>query len=145
MRLKVRAEHLLVFAVRGKRKLGSFYMPTKGSVADYHDLQPVWIAEIGGESRLGDEIKVGDLGYILDVYELEDLPIGLWPHYRARLPAEVVAAVEKEALDGDGFICGNIIHEDSLIGIEEDDTWKKESLAWASRRSAGKTDSPRAT
>lgn len=131
MRLKVRPRHMLVFAIRGKRKIGSFYSPLRGNYSDYHELQPVWIAEIGPESRLEGEVFVGDLGYILDVYELEDLALSLWPSYRKTLPASVVSAIEKEARDTDGGIYANIIHEDSLVGIEEETLWKKPTSSLA--------------
>lgn len=132
MRLRVRPEHLLVFAVRGKRKVGSFFMPTKGSVADYFELQPVWIAEMGSEATrlLSHEgVQIGDLGYVLDVYELEDLPNDVWKTYveNGLIPEATYLALKHEALTSDGVITANIIAAASLVGVEESD-WKTKAL-----------------
>jgi hypothetical protein len=118
---------MLVFAVRGKKKIGSLYSPTKSGYSDYFEMQPVWIAEMAS-AKLSNAVVIGDMGYVLDVYELEDLPADLWGHYRRTLPAATVSAIEQEAHDTDGVICANVIHEDSLLGIEEG-PWRGESLS----------------
>lgn len=119
MRLRVLPNYLLAFAVRGKRKVGTLYSPTRGSYSDYHETQPIWIAEIGPESKIALEgVVVGTKGYVIDAYELEDLPDYLWTEYRARLPKEVVDQIEKEAFEFDGVITANIIHEDSVFAVE---------------------------
>lgn len=122
MRLIPRSGYLLVFAVRGKRKIGSFYTPTKGSVADFHIGQPVWIAEMGPDVQIAAEgAKVGSKGYVIDSYEYDPISVNLWPTYSKLLPPHRVAEIEKEAQDGDGYISANILHGNSIFALEDDD------------------------
>lgn len=120
-RLVPRPHYILVFAVRGKRKLGSFYTPTKGSVADYHATLPVWLAEMGPDCTITAEgAAPGSKGFIIDAYEYDPLPVNLWATYRELLPPARVAEIEADARDGDGVICGAILHQDSIFALEEE-------------------------
>lgn len=120
-RLKPREHYCLVFAVRGKRKIGSFYSPTKGALADYNQVQPLWIAELGDGCRIAKEgAVVGSKGFVHDVYEYEDVGVNLWPTYRQLLPKAVVAEIEKEVLDTDGILTANVLHENSIFALEDD-------------------------
>lgn len=120
MKLKVMPNYVLVFAVRGKRKVGSLYSPTVGSLADYHEVQPIWLTDFGKDCKIVREgASAGVKGFIIDAYELEDLPLYLWYHYRKHLPEQVVQDIESEAKAFDGFITANVVHEDSIFAIEE--------------------------
>lgn len=120
MRLQVRPHYILVFAVRGKRKVGSLYSPTRGSYADYHEVQPVWVAELGEGCHIGKEgVALGSKGFVIDAYELEDLSWNLWYSYRKILPEFRVQEIESEAEAFDGFITANVLHEDSIFAVEE--------------------------
>lgn len=122
MRLKLRPNYVLAFAIRGKRKIGSLYSPTRGSYSDYYDVQPIWLAEFGDGCKIRSEgVDVGDKGFILDVFELEDLPAYFWGFYRNRLPEASVAEIEKEVEETDGFIMAQIVHEDSIFAVRGGD------------------------
>jgi hypothetical protein len=132
MRLKVRPNYLLVFAVRGKRKVGSLYSPTKGSLSDYSQVQTVWVAELGEDCAIASEgVVPGSKGFVIDSYEFEDVGLVLWPEYRKLLPLDVVGAIEREAEQFDGIITANVIHQASIFAIEE-----KESVCQAMKGSS---------
>ncbi len=119
-RLRPRPNHLLVFAVRGKRKVGSFYTPTRGSVADFHVTQELIVAELGEGCAIAQEgVTVGTKGYIIDSYEYDPVPMNLWPTYREILPPARVAELEGDAAKFDGFITCNVLHENSIFAVEE--------------------------
>lgn len=121
MKLRVLPKHMLVFAVRGKRKFKGLFMPQIGHYADYFQLQNVWIAEIGRGCNTAEEgVKVGSQACIMDVYELETLPKNVFQDYYRENP-EAFEAVVEEARQHDGVITSEIIHEDSLIGLVEDE------------------------
>lgn len=125
MRLRVFSRYILVFAVRGKRKFGRFYTPTKGSYADYFQHQTVWMAEFGEDCRIRAEgAAVGRKGYVVDCFELEDVAAELWPTYRAVLPKAVTDEILAEAKEYDGVITANVIHEDSIFALEETERWE---------------------
>ncbi len=120
-RLQPRARHILVFAVRGKRKIGRFVTPTKGALADYHATQKILLAEFGHDVRIRREgATVGSRGLIIDAYELESVSKNLWPAYRKLLPAQKVAEIEQEVKDSDGYLMAEIVHEDSIFALEEE-------------------------
>ncbi len=115
-----RPNHLLVFAVRGKRKIGSFYTPTKGSLSDYHAVQELIVAELGEGCTIAKEgVVPGTKGFVIDSYEYDPVPKNLWPTYRELLPAHRVAELEGDAVKFDGFISCNVLHESSLFAVEE--------------------------
>lgn len=119
-RLKLRPNYVLAFAVRGKRKVGRFYSPTKGSYADYHETLGVLVGDLGRDCVVAVEgVEPGSKCYVMDVYELEDLPLYIWNAYRGLLPKAAVEALEKEAKETDGFITANVLHENSLFAVEE--------------------------
>ena len=120
MRIRVRPRHMLVFAVRGKRKFQGFYTPQVGNYADHYQLQSVWIAEMGeGCNSPKDGIQIGTKACVLDVYELETLPKDVFQHYYSRNP-DLFRGVIEEAKEYDGVITSEVIHEDSLVGVVED-------------------------
>lgn len=120
MRLKVHPSYCLVFAVRGKRKIGTLFSPTKGALGDFNQVQPIWVGELGINCKIAQEgVTIGSKGYVHDAYDLDDLGQELWPSYREILPAHVTAEIEKEALEGDGYISANVINEASIFAIEE--------------------------
>jgi hypothetical protein len=116
MKLKIKPNYVLAWVVRGKKKYKGFYTPQKKSWAEYFDLVPVWIAQIGeGEnSKLAHEgVKVGSKCVIIDAFELEPLPFDDWSSY----PCTEECLVDAEEYEVD--IEMNILHEDSLIGVVE--------------------------
>lgn len=118
-RLKLRPNYVLAFAVRGKRKIGRFFSPTKGSYADYHETLGVLVGDLGRDCVVAVEgVEPGSKCFVIDAYELEDLPYYVWEAYRAILPKASVEAIEQEAKDTDGFITANVLHENSLFAIE---------------------------
>lgn len=125
MTLRLFPKHVLAFAVRGKRKVGSLYTPTRGSYADYFQHQAIWLADFGSSCTvLNEGATVGSKGYIIDAFELEDVPSHLWAEYVPRLPPAVVKEIMSEAAQYDGMITANVIHEDSIFALEETDRWE---------------------
>lgn len=123
MRLRVFPRYILIFAVRGKRKMGSgaLYTPTRGSYADYYAVQSVTLAEIGAQCSIVKEgAKVGSRGYVIDAFEYDELPAYFWETYKGLLPKHAADAILKEALDFDGYISANLIHEDSIFALEDE-------------------------
>lgn len=133
MRLKVRPRYVLAFAIRGKKKLGSFYAPQKNHYADYFEHQEVWIAEMGAGCKIEAEgAAVGRKGFIVDSFELEEIPLSLlWPTYKAILPKAVVDEILTEAKRTEGYVAANLIHEDSIFALEETDRWESSPLTLA--------------
>ena len=123
MRLKVRPRYVLAFAVRGKKKMGSFYTPQKNHYADYFEHQEIWIAELGSACRIAAEgAVVGSRGFIVDSFELEEIPLSiLWPTYKAILPKAVTDAILAEAARTEGQVVANLVHEDSIFALEDTD------------------------
>ncbi len=101
--LQPRPRYCLVFAVRGKKKLGGLYTaPVKGSIADFHAVIPVTIAAMGDGCHIAKEgAAVGSKGYVIDAYEFTDVPKNIWPTYCKLLPPARVEAIEKEAIMAD--------------------------------------------
>lgn len=123
--LRLFPKHVLIFAVRGKRKIGNLYSPTKGAYSDFHEHQAVWLAEFGpGCVIQGEGAVVGSKGYIIDAFELEDVPHRVWGDYVPLLPQAIVQEILDEAKKTDGFITANVIHEDSIFALEETDRWE---------------------
>lgn len=120
-RLKVRRRYILVFAIRGKKKVGTFYTPQVNHYADYHEHQEIWIVELGDGCRIVNEgAAVGKRGLLVDSFELEEIPLSaLWPTYKAILPQAVVNEIIAEAARTEGHIVANLIHEDSLFALVE--------------------------
>jgi len=109
--------HLLVFTVRGKQKFKGLYTPQRGYYADYFELQPVWVAEMGQDCGVSEEgVGVGSKCFIIDSYELEHIP-SVFDWYAERNP-EAFKPVWDLAQETGGFIDCNIIHEASLVGVE---------------------------
>jgi hypothetical protein len=120
-RLKLRPNYVLAFAVRGKRKVGRFFSPTKGSYADYHETLRLLIGEMGEGCKIQkDGVAAGSVALVNDVYELDDLPGYVWEEYRRLLPKDSVEAIEKEAEETGGFVTANVTHEDSIFAVVED-------------------------
>lgn len=120
MRLKVGEKRMLVFAVRGKRKMGSIITPQKGNYSDYFQLQNLWVAEIGPECVTAKQgVEIGSKVCILDVYDMEELPLNVFESYYSKTP-EMFQAVVDEAERHGGYITSEVIHENNLIGLVED-------------------------
>lgn len=137
MRIRIpRERHLMVFAVRGKRKFKGIYTPQIGHYADYFQLQKVWVAEMGPDCKTPAEgVKVGTMCAILDVYDLESLDVDVFEAYRSANP-ELFDKVAEEAAEHDGYITCEILHEASLVGIwEEDECPTQKNLPLDSRPS----------
>lgn len=129
MRIKLPSQNLLVFVVRGKQKVKGLWTPQKGSFADYHELATVWVADMAKDCHcLVDGVGLGAKCYLRDVFELEPLPTHIAKTYApiVDFSDEMLKMVDETG----GSIEANIIHESSLIGIEES-SWKKmPRLSW---------------
>lgn len=122
----------MVFAVRGKKKVGSLLTPMKGNYSDHYQLQKVWIAEIGdGCVTPLEGVQIGTKACVLDVYDLETLPKNVFTEYYCREPDKFAEVVE-EAKREDGYITTEIIHENSLVGVVEGEEWSRQNLNLAS-------------
>ena len=129
LKLKLKPQQILVFAVRGKQKYKGIITPQKQSYSDYHDLVPVWIAEFGSDCSLPEEgVGLGAKCYLRDVFELEALPSYVTESY-----APVVDFTEEILKEVDqtlGIVQPCIVHESSLLAVEES-SWKKvPRLSW---------------
>lgn len=119
--LKPRPQHVLVFAIRGKKKFKGFYVGVKGAYGDYHDIQPIWFGAFGEGCSIEKEgAAVGRKGYVIDAFELEAVPPSAWAHVAQLLPAIARDEILAEAKLHDGTITANIIHENAVLGLEED-------------------------
>jgi len=129
---------MLVFAVRGKKKHGGIYTPQKGFY-DYHTMQPVWVAEMAGDCLLGEDdgVQVGSKAYIFDIFELEPIPLPkdvLEGYVQCSEFADAADEIYAESQEYDGVIEANVIHENSLIGVEET-AWKGPNSSLVSPKS----------
>lgn len=122
MIFKPRPRRILVFAIRGKKKLGTLY--TSAKIKDYssfHEVQPVWFAAFGDDVRIRKEgVEIGRKGYIQDAFELEMIPASAWAATAQLLPEATRNEILAEAELHDGTITANIVHEDSIMALEED-------------------------
>lgn len=128
--LKLKPNYLLVFAVKNKKKFKGFYTPTKSSYADYYELMEVWIADMGPECHcITEGVGLGAKCYLLDVYELDtQVPLNIMKMYGDKV--NFGEDIMKIAEDYDGDIEAFVIHENSLIAMDES-TWKKNPiLSW---------------
>lgn len=103
-------------------------MPTKGFYADHHELMAVWIGELGADCNcLKEGIGVGAKCYVLDTYELgTDLPFEVAATYGPRMPFK--EEILEEARRSDGKVEAFIIHENSLVAMEEG-SWRKNPIS----------------
>jgi hypothetical protein len=118
---------VLVFAVVGKRKIGSLYQaPKVRSMSDFFQHITVWIAAMGEGCKIAAEgAAVGKKGFVIDCFELESVPKSLWEDYVPLLPERVVDEILADAQKYDGTITANVIHEDSIFALEEDERWEQ--------------------
>lgn len=113
MKLKIKPNHLLVYAVRGRKKYKGFYTPQKKSYADYFELVPVWVSQIGDNCKVvNDGVAVNSKCYLLDAFELEPVPLVDLESYP--VPQEAV----DDMINNEGFLEFNLIHENALMGME---------------------------
>jgi hypothetical protein len=121
MILKPRPRRILVFAIRGKKKFGGLYVGVRGDYGAFHEVQPVWFAAFGDDCRIMAEgAAVGRKGYVVDAFELEMVPASAWAKAAEVLPEIARDEILAEAALHDGTITANIIHENSVFGLEED-------------------------
>lgn len=130
MKLRLRPRHLLVFAVVGKEKYKGLYTPTKSSYSDYTETMEVWIAGMGPDCKcVEDGIGLGARCYLLDYYELEtEIPFHIMQEVATKVNFE--DGIMKSATESGGTIKAYIIHENSLVLMEEDSWKKKPILSW---------------
>lgn len=128
IKLRLKPQHLLVFAVKYKSKQGSIYTGTKGNYADYHELMAVWIADMGPDCTcLLDGVGIGAKAYIVDNYELgTEIPDEAAASYGPIMPFK--DEILSEASRSGGRIKAFIIHENSLACLEES-SWKKKPIS----------------
>lgn len=127
IRLRIRPQHLLVFAVKYKTKQSGFFVGTRGHYADYHELMGVWIADMGADCHCVNEgVGIGAKAYIIDSYELgTEIPDEAAASYGPLMPFkdEILSEAERTG----GRIKAFIIHENSLALLEET-SWKKNPI-----------------
>lgn len=128
IRLRLKPQHLLVFAVKYKTKQGTIWTGTKGNYADYHDLMAVWIADMGADCNcLSEGVGIGAKAYIVDSYELgTEIPDEAAASYGPLMPFkdEILSEAEKTG----GRIKAFILHENSLALLEES-SWMKKPIS----------------
>jgi hypothetical protein len=128
IKLRLKPNHLLVFAVRNKKMMNGIIIATKGFYADHHELMAVWIGEMGeGCNCLKEGIGVGAKCYVLDTYELgTDLPFEVAATYGPKMPFK--EEILEEARRTSGKVEAFIIHENSLVAMEES-SWKRNPVS----------------
>lgn len=140
IRLRIKPQHLLVFAVKYKTKQLGFYTGTKGNYADYHELMAVWIADMGADCQCLDEgVGIGAKAYIVDNYELgTEIPDEAAASYGPLMPFkdEILSEAERTG----GRIKAFILHENSLALLEES-SWKKKPISSLAQLSSEKPSS----
>ena len=115
MKLRTRKNYVLIAAVRGKKKYKNLYTPQKQSYSDFFALIPVWVLQLDEDSKLRVEgVSEGVKCAIYDAFELDPLPRQDFSGYD--IPQDCI----QEAIDGDGFIEFNVVHEDALIGVADE-------------------------
>jgi len=127
MRLRVPSKHLLVFAIRGQEKFKGFYTPQKNSFADYYQgLCPVWIADMSPDCDCVKEgMGLGAKAYVQDVFDLDPISPKIVKAYgpKVSFQKEILETLDSTG----GRIEANVIHESSIVGMEES-SWRENPI-----------------
>lgn len=109
--LRCTSTKCFVFQIKGAQKSqGGIYTARKG-YTEYLDICPVWIAQIGSECPMADELDTGDVVLIRDHFELEEIP-GLWEHYRDDPRFKLLKDRTEEV---DGYVSTSLIETSGFL------------------------------
>lgn len=112
---KVLNDRILTFQIKGARKTkGDIYVTDKfRRHRDFSDVTPVWIAQVGKYSEMYGEIEPGQVGLILDHFELEEIS-NVWDDYK---DDPRFALLKKRAEEVDGEVFSSTMTAASLVAL----------------------------